>query len=284
MNHPVLLAAGAAATTQAITFWVLAIVAVVAALGIVLARKAVHCAVLLAVVMLSLAILYAMQGAPFLAFVQVIVYTGAVLMLFLFVIMIVGVTSADSVIETIRGQRLAAGVAGIGLLVLLSLIIGQAVIGPAAKTGSNFGSTNVSGIAALIFTRYVFPFEVTSALLITAALGAMVLAHRERTSPRPTQRDLSVRRMSGGRPAPLPGPGTYARHNAVDMPALLPDGSHAQLSVSAAVTGRAGSAPVLAGRAESGNARPGQAAEPAGDAAQPPGSQAAGTGDEEERW
>ena len=284
MNHPVLLAAGAAATTQAITFWVLAIVAVAAALGIVLARKAVHCAVLLAVVMLSLAILYAMQGAPFLAFVQVIVYTGAVLMLFLFVIMIVGVTSADSVIETIRGQRLAAGVAGIGLLVLLSLIVGQAVIGPAAKTGSNFGSTNVSGIAALIFTRYVFPFEVTSALLITAALGAMVLAHRERTSPRPTQRDLSIHRMSGGRPAPLPGPGTYARHNAVDMPALLPDGSHAQLSVSAAVTGRTGSAPVLAGRAESGNAGPREAAEPAGDAAQPPGSQPAGTGDEEERW
>ena len=84
-----------------------------AALGMILARKAVHCAVLLAVVMLSLAVLYAMQGAPFLAFVQVIVYTGAVLMLFLFVLMIVGVSSADSIIETIRGQRLSAGLAGI---------------------------------------------------------------------------------------------------------------------------------------------------------------------------
>ena len=284
MSHPALLAAGAAATTQAVTFWVLAVAAAAAALGIVLARRAVHCAVLLAVVMLTLAVLYAMQGAPFLAFVQVIVYTGAVLMLFLFVLMIVGVTSADSVVETIRGQRLAAGVAGIGLLVLLSLIVGQAVIGPAATTGPNFGSTNVGGIAALIFTRYVFPFEVTSALLITAALGAMVLAHRERTSPRPTQRDLSIRRMSGGRPAPLPGPGTYARHNAVDMPALLPDGSHAQLSVSAAMTSRAGSAPVLPGRTESGDAGHGEAAEPAGDAAQPPGSEAAGAGGEEERW
>jgi len=262
-------------------------------------------------VMLSLAILYAMQGAPFLAFVQVIVYTGAVLMLFLFVIMIVGVTSADSVIETIRGQRLAAGVAGIGLLVLLSLIVGQAVIGPAAKTGSNFGSTNVSGIAALIFTRYVFPFEVTSALLITAALGAMVLAHRERTSPRPTQRDLSIRRISGGRPAPLPGPGTYARHNAVDMPALLPDGSPARLSVSpvlagrdesdAVLAGRAEAGTLLAGRAESGAALAGraesgqaiagagkaareEAAAPAGDQAQPPGSESADASDEEERW
>ena len=262
MNHPVLLAAGAAATTQAIAFWALAVVAVAAALGIVLARRAVHCAVLLAVVMLTLAILYAMQGAPFLAFVQVIVYTGAVLMIFLFVLMIVGVTSADSVIETIKGQRLAAGVAGIGLLVLLSLIVGQAAIGPAATTGPNFGSANVGGIAALIFTRYVFPFEVTSALLITAALGAMVLAHRERTSPRPTQRELSIRRMAGGRPAPLPGPGTYARHNAVDMPALLPDGTPARLSVSPVMAGRAGADPMLAGRPEPGNALTGQA-EPA---------------------
>src|SRR6266699_3543076 len=197
----------------------------------VLARRAVHCAVLLALVMLTLAVLYAMQGAPFLAFVQVIVYTGAVLMLFLFVLMIVGVTSADSVVETIRGQRLAAGVAGIGLLVLLTLI----------------------------FTRYVFPFEVTSALLITAALGAMVLAHRERTSPRPTQRDLSIRRISGGRPAPLPGPGTYARHNAVDMPALLPDGSPARLSVSPVLAGRDESDAVLAGRAEAGTLLAGRA-------------------------
>ena len=286
MNHPVLLAAGAAAATQAVTFWVLAIIAVAAALGLVLARRAVHCAVLLAVVMLSLAVLYAMQGAPFLAFVQVIVYTGAVLMIFLFVLMIVGVTSADSVVETIKGQRMAAGIAGIGLLVLLSLIIGQAVIGPAAPAGPGFGSSNVGAIAQLIFTRYVFPFEVTSALLITAALGAMVLAHRERTSPRPTQRDLSVRRTSGGRPAPLPGPGTYARHNAVDMPALLPDGSHARLSVSTAVTGGARPAPALAGPAEPDRAAGQQAAAPAADpaAAPDPAGGAPGASHQEEQW
>ena len=88
------------------------------------------------------------------------------------------------------------------------------------------------GIATLIFTTYVFPFEVTSALLITAALGAMVLAHRERTGPKPTQRELSRLRIASGHSAPLPGPGTYARHNAVDMPALLPDGSQSELSVS----------------------------------------------------
>jgi NADH-quinone oxidoreductase subunit J len=226
------LAAGYTAPAGApATFWILAVVSVAAALGMVVARRAVYCAVLLAVVMLSLAILYAVAGAPFLAFVQVIVYTGAVLMLFLFVLMIVGVSAADSMRETIRGQRLAAGIAGIGLLVLLALIVGHAAIGPATAPGPGYGSANVRSLAALIFTRYVFPFEVTSALLITAALGAMVLAHTERATPKPTQRDLSRQRVAGSHPAPLPGPGVYARHDAVDMPALLPDGSPSPLSV-----------------------------------------------------
>src|SRR6266699_226294 len=217
MTHPVVLAGSAASNTEVTAFWVLAVVAVGAALGIIMIRRAVHCAVLLAVVMLVLALMYAMQGAPFLAFVQVIVYTGAVLMLFLFVMMIVGITAADSIVETIRGQRLFAGLAGIALLVLLILVVGHATIGAAAPSGARNSSQNVPGLARLVFTTYVFPFEVTSALLITAALGAMVLAHRERTSPRPTQRMLSLRRVASGRPTPLPGPGTYARHNAVNL-------------------------------------------------------------------
>jgi NADH-quinone oxidoreductase subunit J len=238
MSHGMVLASGMAAETQSLAFWILAVVAVAAALAMVLVPRAVHCAVLLAIVMLCLAVLYALLGAPFLAFVQVIVYTGAVLMLFLFVLMIVGVSSRDSLVETIRGQRLAAGLVGIGLLVLLSVIIGHAAIGPAAPVGANYSATNVDGLARLIFTTYVFPFEVTSALLITAALGAMVLAHRERTGPKPTQRQLSRLRIASGRSAPLPGPGTYARHNAVDMPALLPDGSQSELSVSPVLSGR----------------------------------------------
>ena len=121
-----MLAGSAASNTEVVTWWVLAIVAVGAALGMILTRRAVHCAILLAVVMLILAAMYAMQGAPFLAFVQVIVYTGAVLMLFLFVMMIVGITAADSIVETIRGQRLFAGLAGICMLVLLILVVGHA--------------------------------------------------------------------------------------------------------------------------------------------------------------
>jgi NADH-quinone oxidoreductase subunit J len=239
VSHALILASPGSNFTELAAWWLLAIVAVSAALGMIFTRRAVHCAVLLAVVMLILAAMYAMQGAPFLAFVQVIVYTGAVLMLFLFVMMIVGISSADSIIETIRGQRLWAGLAGIAFLVLLILAVGHAAIGPAAVAGPRDSSANINDLAKLIFTTYVFPFEVTSALLITAALGAMVLAHRERTDPKPTQRILARRRVAGAHPTPLPGPGTYARHNAVDMPALLPDGTPSRLSVSGVLANRA---------------------------------------------
>ena len=219
-------------------FWILAVASVGAALAMIIVRRAVHCAIMLAVVMLSLATMYAMQGAPFLAFVQIIVYTGAVLMLFLFVLMLIGISSSDSLVETIKGQRLAAGLAAIGLLVVLILGIGHAAIGPAAPTSAANGTNNLSGLATLIFTTYVFPFEVTGALLITAALGAMVLAHRERAAPKPTQRDLASRRLASGQLAPDPPPGVYALHDAADRPALLPDGSTSELSVSATLSPR----------------------------------------------
>jgi NADH-quinone oxidoreductase subunit J len=160
-------------------------------------------------------------------------------MLFLFVLMLIGISTSDSIVETIRGQRMAAGLAAIGLLVLLSLGIGHAAIGPAVhQTDALNGSGNLTGIATLIFTTYVFPFEVTGALLITAALGAMVLAHRERTVPKPTQRDLAARRLASGHLAPEPSPGVYALHDAADMPALLPDGTTSDLSVSPVLTAR----------------------------------------------
>jgi NADH-quinone oxidoreductase subunit J len=219
-------------------FWILAVMMVAAAIAMILVRQAVHCALMLAVVMLGLAVMYAMQGAPFLAFVQVIVYTGAVLMLFLFVIMLVGVSSLESLKETIRGQRLWAGLAAIGLAVLLIVGIGHASIGTAAPITSASNSGNLTGLAKLIFTTYVFPFEITSALLITAALGAMVLAHRERSGPKLTQRDVVRRKIASGQVAPEPPPGVYALHNAVDMPAMLPDGTFTDRSVSEAVVQR----------------------------------------------
>jgi NADH-quinone oxidoreductase subunit J len=223
---------------QQSVFWILFVASVGAALAMILVRRAVHCAIWLAVVMICLATMYAMQGAPFLAFVQIIVYTGAVLMLFLFVIMLIGISSADSIVETIKGQRLAAGLAAIGLLVLLAVGIGHAAIGPAAPATAQNGVNNLTGLAQLIFTTYVFPFEVTGALLITAAVGAMVLAHRERTAPKATQRELAARRLASGQLAPDPPPGVYALADAADRPALLPDGSTSELSVSSALSPR----------------------------------------------
>ena len=226
-----------------IAFWILAPVMVICALGLLFARKAVHCALLLAVVMISLAILYAVQDAPFLFAVQIIVYTGAILMLFLFVLMLVGVDSSDSVVETIRGQRLFATL--VGLVFGLTLVIGlaQVSVGVVVGLGEANAEGNVPAIAQVLFTRYVFAFEVTSALLITAALGAMVLAHRERLTPKVGQADLAAQRMQdyadhGKHPGPLPSPGVFARHNAVDTPALLPDGTVAETSISRVLAAR----------------------------------------------
>ena len=236
-----------------VTFWLLAPMMVAAALGLLFVRKAVHAALLLAVVMIGLAVLYAVQDAPFLFAVQIIVYTGAILMLFLFVLMLVGVDASDSVVETIRAQRLMATVGG--LLLGLVLVIGIAQVALGSVTGleeANAGG-NVEGLAVLLFSDYVFAFEATSALLITAAIGAMVLAHRERLAPKVTQSDMAAQRMRdyaslGKHPGPLPSPGVYARHNAVDTPALLPDGTPAESSVSRllAARGTIRSAPALA--------------------------------------
>ena len=218
---------------EAVVFWLLGPIAVLAALGLVIIRKAVHSALMLALVMVCLATFYAAQDAPFLAFVQVIVYTGAIMMLFLFVLMLVGVSAADSLVETLRGQRVAAALVALGFVILLVALIGRGV---GALTLRGLADANAEGnvpaLARLLFTRYVFAFEVTSALLITAALGAMVLTHRERTESKATQRTLSERRFTGPRPSPLPGPGVYADHDAVDTPALLPDRSVAPGSVS----------------------------------------------------
>ena len=234
-------------------FWILAPIMVLAALGILFVRKAVHAALLLAVVMIGLALLYLVQEAPFLFAVQIIVYTGAILMLFLFVVMLVGVDASDSLVETIRGQRLLTAV--VALLFGLTLVIGVAQVSVGAISGLEAANTdgNVVGLAELLFTKYILAFEVTSALLITAALGAMVLAHRERLTPKATQADLAKQRMrdyanEGKHPGPLPAPGVYARHNAVDTPALLPDGTPSESSVSRvlAARGTVRSAPELA--------------------------------------
>jgi NADH-quinone oxidoreductase subunit J len=230
-------------TGPQVAFWLLAPVMILAAIGMVLVRKAVHSALLLATVMVCLAVQYAAQDAPFLFAVQIIVYTGAILMLFLFVLMLVGVDASDSLVETIRGQRLLAGIAFIAFGVLLLAAVGNATFAHPTGLADAQPDGNPKAIAALLFGKYVWAFEVTSALLITAAMGAMMLAHRERLTKKMTQRDHAEERIrkyaeQGIHPGPLPTPGVLARHNAVDTPALLPDGSIAPTSVSRVLQAR----------------------------------------------
>ena len=234
----------AAATTEmgggeAVLFWVLGPVMVVAALGLLFAKKAVHAALCMALVMVGLGVVYFAQQAPFLGSVQIFVYTGAVMMLFLFVLMLVGVDSSDSLVETIKGQRGAAALLGLGIAVLLLAVLTHVAFPAATGLDAVNAQGNITTLATLIFGQYIWAFEVTGALLITAALGAMVLAHRERLFPKPTQRELAERRIKEGPvKAPLPAPGVFARHNAVDIPALLPDGTPSELSISRVLTAR----------------------------------------------
>ena len=228
-------AAGAVSTGEAWGFWILGTLSVIGALGMVIARNAVHSALWLVVTMLCLGFMYVMNAAPFLGMVQIIVYTGAIMMLFLFVLMLVGRDASDSLIETLRGQRVAAIVLGVGFAALVATglaraLTGTETVGLAAANANG----NVQGLASLLFTRYVFAFEVTSALLITAAVGAMVLAHVERA---PGERLDQVARVAqrfrpGNYPGPKPGPGVYANTMSVAAPARLPDGNGSQRSIS----------------------------------------------------
>ena len=222
------------------TFWVLGTIIVLGALGVVFSRKAVHSAMSMALTMVGLAIFYGINEAPFLMVVQVVVYTGAVLMLFLFVLMLVGVSASDSLVETISGQRFMTAVVALAFIGALITGISRIVVGDpnGIAAGAAAAGGSVPWIAGELLLRHLVAFEATAALLITAVLGAMVMAHTARTKKRRTQREMSEDRIRGDHPTPLPGPGTYARHNAIDMPALLPDGSVSRLSLNPVLLAR----------------------------------------------
>ena len=229
-----------------VAFWICGPLAVIAAVGLVTFRKAVHAALSLAFLMINLAVLYAALDAPLMAVAQVIVYTGAIMMLFLFVLMLVGVDHPDSIVETIKGHRIITVVAALGAVGLIAFGIGSVSVGQAkglAQANAQYGG-NVQTLASLIFGRYVFAFELTSALLITAATGAMVLAHHVRGTEPIAQRTMAAERIrkyaeQGVHPGSLPNSGVIALHNSIATPALLPDGSVAPESVSQTLLERA---------------------------------------------
>lgn len=161
-------------------FIVAAVAAVGAALAMVLAKNAVHAALFLVVVQVALAVFFLLQGAFFVAALQIILYAGAIMVLFVFVIMLLGVDREEALVEPLAAQRPLA----IGLALLL---IGEAVylvasrgleVARAAEVATAEGEGNVEAVARVLFTRWSLPFEVTSVLLVVAIAGVMVLARR----------------------------------------------------------------------------------------------------------
>jgi NADH-quinone oxidoreductase subunit J len=231
-----MLLAQEASTGEAWTFWLLAPIAVIGGLGMVLARNAVHSALWLVLTMLSLGVFFVVQQAPFLGLVQVVVYTGAIMMLFLFVLMLVGRDVADSLIETLRGQRVAAALLGLGLAGLLATGTYRALsgVGSVGLTAANaqYGS-NPKGLAGALFGRWLVGFEVTGALLIIAAVGALMLTYiTRRKQDRLGQPERMRQRFQPGNyPGPRPGPGVYATSSSNVTPAKLPDGRVAPQSI-----------------------------------------------------
>jgi NADH-quinone oxidoreductase subunit J len=175
------LAATASEQAELIVFIVLAPLSVVAALGMVLSRNAVYSALLLVVNFFCLAGFYVLLEAQFVAAVQVIVYAGAIMVLFLFVLMLLGVGNEVVVKEQMRGQRPAAVLLTLGLLVAIVAGLGAGVFdaAPASLAAANEGG-NVQAVGRLLFTRYTFAFEIAGVLLVVAAVGALVLGKRQR--------------------------------------------------------------------------------------------------------
>ncbi|MFL6220494.1 MAG: NADH-quinone oxidoreductase subunit J [Actinomycetes bacterium] len=165
---------------ETVGFWLLAIISVVTALMVVLNRNPVRCALYLIINFICLALFYLMLQAEVLAVLQVVVYAGAIMVLFLFVLMLLGVESQESVRETIRGQRPAAVLLTLGLLVAIvaALLAGVFDTAPASLAAANQGG-NVQAVGRLLFTHYTFAFETAGVLLMVAAVGALVLGKRQ---------------------------------------------------------------------------------------------------------
>ena len=217
-------------------FGIAAVMIVLAVYGLLITRRAVYSAACVIANMVCLAILYTMLEAPFMGVVQVAVYTGAILMMFLFVLMMIGVDSSDSTHETLRIQRPVAVLGGLGF----AAILGGAVLGAVTPAGVGMQEanqpSNPEAIAATIFGNYVLAMELTGTLLIVAAVGAMTLTHRERTRKKFTQKELVDAKMEayaqvGRHIGQKPPTGVFAESNSAANPALTAGGVELEDSV-----------------------------------------------------
>ena len=169
-----------------VVFSVAALATLSGGLGVVLSTNPVHAALMLVMTLFSVAVLFVAQNAHFLAAVQVIVYAGAIVVLFLFVIMLLGVDKSEDVrSEGLKGQRPVAIVAGLTVMgAVLVLARSEWVSGARSGAGSlGDGTENVQILARSLFTRYLLAFEITSVLLVIAVVGAVVLVRRSGDMP-----------------------------------------------------------------------------------------------------
>lgn len=215
-------------------FWIVVLLTVPSSLSLLFAKKAVHVAMAVVTAMVGLAAAYVALDAPFLGVVQIVVYTGAVMVMFVFVLMLIGVDQREELKESISGQRGLAllGAGGLGIF-LISVVARVTLPVSPAVTG------HPDVIAGVLFSKYVLVMEVLGALLITAAIGALVMTHLPRLRPRHTQKEIAQSRVKiGADPVSRPMPGYYARHNALDSPALDPYGNPISDSVSRVLEAR----------------------------------------------
>jgi NADH-quinone oxidoreductase subunit J len=220
-----------------VLFWAVAALTVIPATALLFARKGVHIAMSIVTVMVGLAAAYVALEAPFLGIVQIVVYTGAIMMLFLFVLMLIGVDQREDLKETIKGQRWIAFFAAGGIGTLLIVMISRVTISLQRPDNPVVGEPDA--LAMLLFGPYVLVMEVLGFLLITSAVGALVLTHVPRLTPRRTQAEIAEARVLGGaNPVNKPMPGVYARHNALDVPALDPEGKPIAASISRVLKAR----------------------------------------------
>lgn len=216
-------------------FWAVALLTIPPSFALLFAKKAVHVAMAVVLVMVGLATAYVGLDAPFLGVVQIVVYTGAVMILFVFVLMLVGVDQREDLRETIKGQRWIALVGAGGLGAFLISIVTRVTL----PTSSNPVTGDPEVIADVLFSKYVLVMEVLGLLLITAAIGALVMTHMPQLRPRHTQKEIAASRVKvGADPVNRPMPGYYARHNALDIPALDPQGNPIPDSVSRVLKAR----------------------------------------------
>lgn len=214
---------------EALLFWSCAVIMIVAALGVLMFRKAAYSALCMVAVMLGMAVLFFALQAPFNGAVQVIVYTGAIMMLFLFVIMMIGLGASDGFREQRRGYIIFAVVLGVALAVLtVGALLHSTVVGSGSVGLDPYSSAPITSLAVSLFQNHWFTIQLAAMLLITSAVGAVLLTHSDRLGVKFNQINTADARMTefrvkGVHPGQQAAPGVYAHSNAVGTPAIAGD-------------------------------------------------------------